>query len=113
MNRVALLVRTPAVALYDFDHPPAIAHCDPEGEVAGRDSISVVEPGTFRVRFSGGTFDFPSGTMFLATRGMEFPCTHDVEVPIDRCVTRHACSMTAPASRSPVMPQDSRRPVIS
>jgi hypothetical protein len=30
MNRVAVLLQTPAVALMEFDHPPGTEHCDPE-----------------------------------------------------------------------------------
>ena len=47
MNRVALLLRTPAVALWDFDHPAGAAHTDPEHEVSPNDSISPVAP--FRI----------------------------------------------------------------
>ncbi len=52
MNRVDLLLQTPAVALTFFDHPPATTHCDPASEVAVLDSINFVEGGSFDVHIA-------------------------------------------------------------
>src|SRR4029079_3963466 len=87
MNRVDLLLRTPAVSLTSFDHPPSTAHADPEYEVAEHDSINFVEGGSFEVQFDQGRWQIGEGTLFVASRGMSFTCTHDSETPTDRCLS--------------------------
>jgi AraC family transcriptional regulator len=87
MNRVALLLRTPAVALWSFDHPPTALHEDPEYEVASQESISFVEEGSFEVRVGGKHWRLAPDTLFVATRGMRFSCKHDCDTPTDRCLS--------------------------
>ena len=86
MNRVAVLLRTPAVTLCDFDHPPGIHH-DPEHETAPEDSISFVEAGSFDVQLGRRRWTLAPGALFVTARGMEFSCAHDCETPTDRCFT--------------------------
>ena len=87
MNRVALLLRTPAVALYGFDHPHGDVHADPEHELSPNDSISFVEDGAFDACVEGERWHVGPGDLFVARRGMEFSCCHDHEMPTDRCLT--------------------------
>jgi len=87
MNRVALLLQTPAVALWEFDHPAATMHCDPECEVSPRDSISFVEDGSFDVHVGRRHAELGPGHLFVTARGMEFSCRHAEELPSDRCLT--------------------------
>ena len=47
MNRLAVLLKTPAVTLVEFDHPAGAEHSDPDHEVSAQESISFVEDGTF------------------------------------------------------------------
>lgn len=87
MNRVALLVRTPSVALERFDHAPGVAHHDPERERADGHAVSVVERGQFRVRTRGRWRNVPAGTLFVTHPGLEFSCAHDAEHPDDCCLS--------------------------
>ena len=87
MNHVDLLLGTADVSLLAFAHPPEDVHRDPEAEVALHDSINFVDGGTFDIRADGRTWRFGPGAVFVTTRGMEFSCTHDDEMPTDRCLT--------------------------
>lgn len=87
MNRVALLLETPAVRLYHFDHPPGEEHADPEQEVAPSYSISFVEDGGFHARVDDECWHIEPGTLFIARPGMAFSCHHTDEAPSDRCLT--------------------------
>jgi AraC family transcriptional regulator len=87
MNRVAVLLRTPAVSLVKFDHPDDAAHADPEHELSPCDSISFVEDGAFDACVDGERWHLAPGSLFVARRGMEFACRHVDEVPTDRCLT--------------------------
>lgn len=87
MNRTALLLRTPAVTLSRFDHPPAMSHCDPEFERSQIDSINIVESGSFFIRLHGRDYSLRQGSAFVAARGMEFSCAHDTEIPTDSCLS--------------------------
>lgn len=87
MNRLAVLLGTPAVSLVEFDHPPDAEHCDPDHEVSARDSISFVEEGTFDAHVDDEHWELTPGTLFLTRRGMTFRCRHDHDVPTDRCLT--------------------------
>lgn len=86
MNRVALVLQTPAVALSAFEHPAGTTHTDPDSEVAARDSINFVEGGTFDVHMAKRRWQIDATHLFVAERGMEFTCTHDCESPTDRCL---------------------------
>jgi len=87
MNRVAVLLETPAVTLQEFDHPPGDEHCDPDHEVSSQDSISFVEEGTFAAHVNDEHWELTPGTLFLTRRGMPFRCRHADHVPTDRCLT--------------------------
>jgi AraC family transcriptional regulator len=87
MNRVAVLLQTPAVALMTFDHPAGAEHCDPDLEVASSDSISFVEDGTFDAHVDDEHWQLAPGSLFLTRRGMAFSCRHGEEAPSDRCLT--------------------------
>jgi AraC-like DNA-binding protein len=87
MNRVAVLLQTPAVALQEFDHPAGDVHSDPEHEVSLNDSISFVEAGTFDAHVDDEHWELEPGTLFLTRRGMPFSVRHVDEVPTDRCLT--------------------------
>lgn len=87
MNRVAPLVRTPAVALERFDHPPGHSHCDPERERATGHAVSFVETGTFRVRTTGAWRAMAAGELLITHPGLEFSCAHDDEHPTDCCLS--------------------------
>lgn len=87
MNRVATLVRTSAVTLERFDHPPGHAHCDPERERATGHAVSFVETGTFRVRTTGAWRALGAGELFVTHPGLEFSCRHDDEQPVDCCLS--------------------------
>lgn len=87
MNRVALLLETPAVRLYQFDHPPGEEHADPEQEVAPNYSISFVEDGGFHAHVDDECWHIEPGTLFISRPGMTFSCHHTDEMPSDRCLT--------------------------
>lgn len=87
MNRVALLLRTPAVTLWEFDHPPGDEHCDPDHEQSPNDSISFVEDGSFDAHVDDEYWQLVPGSLFVARRGMTFSCRHADESPSDRCLT--------------------------
>src|SRR4029453_11740992 len=86
MNRVAVLLETPAVALLEFDHPAGTVHCDPDHEVSRYDSISFVEDGAFDAHVDDEHWELKRGTLFLPRRGMPFSCRHVDEMPTDRCL---------------------------
>ena len=87
MNRVALLLETPAVRLYHFDHPPGEEHADPEQEVAPNYSISFVEDGGFHAQVDDECWHIEPGTLFISRPGMTFSCHHTDDAPVDRCLT--------------------------
>lgn len=88
MNRVAQLLRTPAVLLERFDHAPGIAHADPEWEQARSHAVSLVENGSFRLRVAAGPWtEVTSKHLFVATPRVEFACRHDTDHPQDRCLS--------------------------
>src|SRR5215831_12360420 len=87
MNRLAVLLRTPAVTLVEFDHPVGAEHCDPDHEVSAQESISFVENGTFDAHMGDERWTLGPGTLFLTRPGMTFRCRHGDHVPTDRCLT--------------------------
>ncbi|GMU65585.1 MAG: hypothetical protein AMXMBFR36_18590 [Acidobacteriota bacterium] len=88
MNRVALLLRTPAVYLERFDHPPDVVHADPEWEQARSHAVSFVDCGSFRLRVAGGAWtEVTSKHLFVAAPRIEFSCRHDADFPRDRCLS--------------------------
>jgi len=87
MNRVVPLVRTSAVTLERFDHPPGHGHCDPERECATGHAVSFVETGTFRVRTTSAWRAMAAGELFITQPGLEFSCAHDDEHPADCCLS--------------------------
>lgn len=87
MNRVALVLQTPAVSLSVFDHPTDEPHDDPPGEIASSDCISFVDAGHFDIRAGRARVRLQPGTLFVTARGMEFECTHDGAGPHDRCLS--------------------------
>lgn len=87
MNRVDVLLSTDAVTLRRFDHPPDHEHVDPAWETSHSCSISVVEAGSFDVAMEGGRWRFARGSIFLTRPGMEYSCTHDSHLPVDRCLS--------------------------
>ena len=104
MNRCATLLRTPAVVLRRFDHPPGDAHVDPEREVSGSHSVSIVEAGAFDLAMDGGRWRFSPGTLFVARKGMEYACSHDDEEPSDRCLSVSFADRTVDDLRSADLP---------
>jgi len=117
MNRVAVLLQTPAVALMDFDHPAGAEHCDPEHETSPNDAISFVEDGTFDVHVDDEQWQLAPGSLFVAKRGMTFSCRHSHHVPHDRCFTvsyshgvvEDLMSVDLPALRPPFARMSARR----
>lgn len=87
MNRVHVLLATPAVTLRRFDHPPGHAHVDPDCECADGCSISVVEAGSFDVAMNGARWHFAPGAIFVTAAGMHYRCSHDAEHPTDCCLS--------------------------
>jgi len=87
MNRIAVLLETPAVALMEFDHPAGSSHTDPDHEMSTRDSISFVEDGTFHAHVDDEHWQLGPGSLFVTRRGMTFSCRHSDELPSDRCLT--------------------------
>lgn len=87
MNRVAVLLQTPAVALMEFDHPPGTEHCDPDQEVSSSDAISFVEDGAFDAHVDDEHWQFAPGSLFVTRRGTTFSCCHHDDLPTDRCLT--------------------------
>ena len=87
MNRVAVLLETPAVALMEFDHPAGTPHFDPDHETSTQDSISFVEDGTFHADVDDEHWQLGPGSLFVTRRGMTFSCRHSDELPRDRCLT--------------------------
>lgn len=87
MNRVAVLLATPAVTLQEFDHPPGDEHLDPEQESSSQDSISFVEEGVFHAHVDDEHWELAPGSLFITRRGMTFSCRHVDAVPNDRCLT--------------------------
>lgn len=87
MNRIEVLLATPSVTLRRFDHPPHAEHVDPEWETARDCSISVVEAGSFDIDMEGNRWRFGAGSIFVANPGMQYSCSHDCELPVDRCLS--------------------------
>lgn len=87
MNRIEVLLATPSVTLRRFDHPPHAEHVDPEWETAHDCSISVVEAGSFDIAMEGDRWRFGAGSIFVANPGMQYACSHDCELPVDRCLS--------------------------
>jgi AraC-like DNA-binding protein len=117
MNRVALLLRTPAVTLWEFDHPPHTEHCDPEHEESPNDSISFVEDGAFDAHVDDEQWQLVPGSLFVTRRGMTFSCRHHEAAPSDRCLTvsytdgavEDLMSADLPALRPPFARMSARR----
>ena len=117
MNRIALLLETPAVALLEHDHPAGVAHCDPDHEVSRQDCISFVEAGTFDARVNDECWRLEPGTLFVTRRGMTYSCQHDDEVPNDRCLivaytdaaVEDLMRVDLPALRPPMARMSARR----
>jgi AraC-like DNA-binding protein len=117
MNRLAVLLRTPAVALVDFDHPAGSEHYDPDHEVSTQDSISFVEEGAFDAHVDDAHWELTPGTLFLTRPGMTFRCRHGERVPTDRCLTvsysegaiEDLMRMDLPALRPPLARMSARR----
>ena len=117
MNRVAVLLQTPAVALMDFDHPAGAEHCDPELETSPNDSISFVDDGAFDVHVNDEHWQLAPGSLFVARRGMAFSCRHTDHTPSDRCFTvsysddaiEDLMSVDLPALRPPFARMSARR----
>lgn len=112
MNRVDNLLATNAVTLRRFDHPPDHEHVDPAWETSQSYSISIVEAGSFDIAMDGGRWHFARGAIFVTSTGMQYNCTHDCHLPVDRCLSvafadrtveelRHA---DIPALRPPYAP---------
>ena len=114
---MAVLLRTPAVSLVEFDHPADAEHCDPDHEVSTQDSISFVEDGTFDAHVDDEHWELTPGTLFLTRRGMTFQCRHDHHAPTDRCLTvsysegaiADLMSADLPALRPPLARMSARR----
>ncbi len=88
MNRVAPLLRSPAVLIERFDHAPGVEHRDPETERARSHAVSFVDSGSFRLKLAGGTWsEVTSRHVFVAAPGLEFSCRHDEDHPRDRCLS--------------------------
>jgi AraC family transcriptional regulator len=87
MNRLAVLLKTPAVTLVEFDHPAGAEHSDPDHEVSAQESISFVEDGTFDAHMDDEHWVLGPETLFLTRPGMAFQCRHVDHVPTDRCLT--------------------------
>ena len=87
MNRVAVLLATPAVTLQEFDHPTGAEHLAPDVECSPNDSISFVEAGTFHAHVDDEHWELAPGSLFVTRRGMSFACRHTDEIPVDRCLT--------------------------
>ncbi len=117
MNRLAVLLRTPAVSLVEFDHPAGAEHCDPDHEVSTQDSISFVEDGTFDAHVEDAHWELTPGTLFLTRPGMAFRCRHMDDVPTDRCLTvsysegavEDLMRLDLPALRLPLARMSARR----
>src|SRR6185295_1976459 len=117
MNRVAVVLETPAVTLQEFDHPEGDVHYDPDHEVSLHDSISFVEDGTFGAHVDDEHWELKPGTLFLTRRGMPFACRHADEVPTDRCLTvmysetavEDLMRADLPALRPPIARMSARR----
>ena len=117
MNRVALLLRTPAVTLWEFDHPPGDEHSDPDHEQSPNDSISFVENGAFDAHVDDEHWQLVPGSLFVTRRGMTFSCRHAEESPSDRCLTvsytdgavEDLMSADLPALRPPFARMSARR----
>lgn len=87
MNRINVLLATTSVTVRRFDHPPHAEHVDPEWETSRECSISVVETGSFDIAMEGERWRFGAGSIFVATPGMSYSCSHDCERPVDRCLS--------------------------
>ncbi|MFN8582606.1 MAG: AraC family transcriptional regulator [Gemmatimonadaceae bacterium] len=87
MNCINTLLRSERVSLTEFHHPADHVHHDPESEVAECDSVNFVEGGTFDVTMTGASRRIDPRFVFVATRGMQFSCSHDSPVPTDRCLS--------------------------
>ena len=87
MNRLAVLLKTSAVTLVEFDHPAGAEHCDPDHEVSAQESISFVENGTFDAHVDDEHWTLGPGSLFVTRPGMAFRCRHLEQVPTDRCLT--------------------------
>jgi AraC-like DNA-binding protein len=86
MNRIGVVLETPAVKLAEFDHPPG-PHRDPETEIAPDHTISFVENGAFDVGIEGRRWKLGPGSIFVTAQGLEFSCRHECESPTDRCLS--------------------------
>jgi AraC family transcriptional regulator len=87
VNRFVELVRAEAAIVRRFDHPPGVAHRDPERERAASHGINFIEAGSFRVRTTGAWREVGSDSLFVTETGMEFSCAHDEDHPADWCLS--------------------------
>jgi AraC-like DNA-binding protein len=87
MNRFVELVRAEAATVRRFDHPPGVAHRDPDRERAASHGINFVEAGSFRVRTTGEWHHVGRDSLFVTEAGMEFSCAHADEKPVDSCLS--------------------------
>ena len=87
MNRELELVRAPAVVLRRCDHPPGVAHRDPERERATSHGVHFVERGQFRVRTIGAWRDLTTATLLVTTPELELSFEHGEAHPTDTCLS--------------------------
>lgn len=87
MNRELELVRAPAVVLRRCDHPPGVAHRDPERERATSHGVHFVESGQFRVRTTGAWRDLTTATLLVTTPELELSFAHGEAHPTDTCLS--------------------------
>ena len=116
MNRTTQRLGTSAISLWNFDHGTGTAHCDPEHEVAESASITFVDGGSFDVRAAGESWTLGPGRLFVTPPSYAFSCSHDCEVPTDRCLSvrfsdravEDLLSADVPSMRPPVAVMSSR-----
>lgn len=87
MNRVTVLHTTSDVSVRRFDHPPDVAHDDPDLEVADAWNIAFVRDGSFSMRVNGAARRLARGSVILKRPGLEFQCWHHEQCPSDLCVS--------------------------
>lgn len=87
MNRYELLHSTTDLTVSRFDHPPHLAHEDPEREVASRWAVAFVQSGSFDVVVEGRRRRLTRGSVFAVHPGLEFQCQHAETCPTDVCVS--------------------------
>jgi AraC-like DNA-binding protein len=113
MNVVTALVRTPAISVERFEHPPGAVHRDPEREVAGGHAVNFVEAGSFWLRFDGAWRRLTPEHVFVTQPGLEYSCRHDDDgPPRDRCLTvRYSAAAVESLRSAGALP--ATRPVLA